>query len=131
MAVKTIENGNKLSISRPISINTNNTHHNNYTSDSDLDKLAQAVAIAETSNCTAGYALTHNNCHGIKKGNTYPCKTKKGSKMCNFETKEESFVAFKVIWGKWYQNPPTMADANKWTGRDRASTWLNNVKSNL
>lgn len=98
-----------------------------------LDNLAHAVAIAETSNCTKGYALTHNNCHGIKKGNTYPCELKAGSKskMCNFGTKEESFTAFKVIWGKWYHNPPTLRDAKIWSGNDRPTTWLNNVNNNL
>jgi len=29
----------------------------------DLDRLARAVAMAETNNCTKGYGLTHNNCH--------------------------------------------------------------------
>lgn len=99
-----------------------------------LDKLARAVAIAETSNCTKGYALTHNNCHGIKKGNTYPCKLKAGSRsrMCHFATKEESFVAFKVIWAKWYKNHiPTKANADVWTGKDRADTWLKHVKASL
>lgn len=97
-----------------------------------LDKLAHAVAIAETSGCTKGYAVTHNNCHGIKKGNTYPCQTKGKSRMCNFSTKEESFVAFKVIWAKWYKNHvPTKANAIRWTGNDRADTWLKHVKANL
>ena len=39
----------------------------------DLDRLAKAVAMAETNNCTKGYGKTHFNCHGIKSGNTYPC----------------------------------------------------------
>lgn len=99
---------------------------------SGLDKLAYAVAVAETSNCTKGYGVTHKNCHGIKKGNTYPCTTKKGSRMCNFASTDESFKAFKIIWEKWYKNPvPTMANANTWTGRDRAKTWLKHVKANL
>ena len=28
----------------------------------DLDRLARAVAIAETGNCTKGYGKTYNNC---------------------------------------------------------------------
>jgi hypothetical protein len=99
-----------------------------------LDNLAHAVAVAETSNCTAGYALSHNNCHGIKKGNTYPCKLKPGSKskMCYFKDRAESFKAFKIIWAKWYKNiPPTRANADIWTGKDRAATWLKHVKANL
>jgi hypothetical protein len=94
-----------------------------------MDKLSYAVAVAETSNCTLGYGVSHNNCHGIKKGNTYPCKTKGRSKMCNFATKEESFTAFKVIWKKWYGGMPTLHTAGHWTGNDNAVTWMSNVKS--
>lgn len=39
----------------------------------DLDRLARAVAIAETGNCTKGYGKTYNNCFGIKSGRTAPC----------------------------------------------------------
>lgn len=28
----------------------------------DLDRLAKAVAMAETNNCTKGYGKTYNNC---------------------------------------------------------------------
>lgn len=28
----------------------------------DLDRLARAVAMAETNNCTKGYGKTYNNC---------------------------------------------------------------------
>lgn len=31
--------------------------------DFDIDKLARAVAMAETGNCTKGYGKTHFNCH--------------------------------------------------------------------
>jgi hypothetical protein len=30
--------------------------------DFDLDRLARAVAMAETNNCTKGYGKTYNNC---------------------------------------------------------------------
>lgn len=93
----------------------------------DIDKLALAVAKAETGNCTTGYWVTHNNCHWIKSGNTYPCKTRSGSRMCVFKDTEESFTAFKVIWGKWYKKMPNLVSANAWTGKDRAVTWLYNV----
>lgn len=93
-----------------------------------LDKLAHAVSVAETSGCKKGYALSHNNCFGIKKGNTYPCKTKKGSRMCNFSSQAESFIAFKVIWSKVYGGGfPTRAQAAKWTGNQTPSNWLANV----
>jgi len=32
----------------------------------DLDKLAKAVAIAETGNCTKGYGKEYFNCFGIR-----------------------------------------------------------------
>lgn len=52
--------------------------------------------------------------------------------MCAFKTKEESFEAFKIIWAKWYKNPvPTMANAETWTGKDRARTWLKHVRASL
>jgi len=111
---------------------TNPTPKTSTPKEDPLDKLARAVAIAETYNCTKGYGVTHNNCFGIKKGNTYPCQTKGKSRMCNFSTKEESFVAFKVIWAKWYKNHiPNKANAIRWTGNDRADTWLKHVKANL
>lgn len=84
------------------------------------------MSIAETGGCKTGYALTHNNCHGIKSGNTYPCNAPKG-KMCKFKNKEESFIAFKVIWMKWYKTVPTMAQAKNWTGDDRKEDWRRNV----
>lgn len=93
----------------------------------DLDRLALAVAKAETGNCTEWYGVTHHNCHGIKSGNTYPCKTRPGSKMCIFKDNEESFIAFKVIWGKWYKTMPNLKTAQIWTGKDKSVSWLYNV----
>lgn len=98
----------------------------------DLDKLARAVAIAETSNCTEGYGVVYNNCFGIKNGNTVPCEKIGRSNMCIYEKPEDSYEAFKIIWSRWYKNnPPTLANAKTWTGDDRSKTWLANVKSNL
>ena len=86
------------------------------------------MARHETASCTKGYGVTHRNCFGIKKGNTYPCQTKKGSKMCNFSSHEESFKAFKIIWAKVYGGKfPNLALAKKYSGNDRAQIWLNNV----
>lgn len=93
----------------------------------DMDKLARAVAIAETGNCTKGYGKTHFNCHGIKSGNTYPCPWTPKGKMCKFKDKEESFIAFKVIWGKWYKIHPNLVSAQRWTGHDNAVRWLYHV----
>lgn len=84
-----------------------------------LDKLAVAVAVAETSNCTTGMALTKNNCHGIM---TWASGRRTGRW---FATRAESFAAFKSLWTRLYGGRfPTMADAKRYTGNDRAATWL-------
>lgn len=93
----------------------------------DIDRLARAVAMAETGNCTKGYWKTHFNCHGIKSGNTYPCPWTPKGKMCKFKDKEESFTAFKVIWMRWYKTLPTHAQAVRWTGADSSTTWRKHV----
>lgn len=92
----------------------------------DLDKLAHAVAFAESTHCKNAY---HNNCHGIKSGNTYPCPWTPKGQMCKFKTQEESFRAFKVIWAKWYKTYPTNKQALTWTGWDKTVTWQNHVSS--
>ena len=89
----------------------------------DLDKLARAVAFAESASCKNAWK---NNCHGIKSGNTYPCKQKKGE-MCQFSDTAESTRAFKVIWGKWYKTFPTRKQALAWTGGDKTDIWLDHV----
>ena len=70
--------------------------------DFDLDRLARAVAMAETNNCTKGYGKTYNNCFGIKNGNTAPCPKVGKNKMCIYEKPEDSYIAFKKIWQRWY-----------------------------
>jgi hypothetical protein len=93
-----------------------------HAADFDLDKLAHAVAVAETGNCTTGMALTRNNCHGImawKNGRRYGR---------SFKTMGESFAAFKDLWTRLYGGRfPTMADARKYAGPTDASNWLANV----
>jgi hypothetical protein len=93
----------------------------------DIDKLAYAVAMAETHNCTEGYGLEYNNCMGIKNGNTAPCTKIGRNRMCIYERPEDSYAAFKKIWSKWYDGLPTLKKAQKWSGNDRAQTWLRNV----
>lgn len=89
----------------------------------DLDKLARAVAFAESTSCKNAWK---NNCHGIKSGYTYPCKQKKGE-MCQFSDTAESTRAFKVIWSKWYKTFPTRQQALVWTGGDKTDIWLAHV----
>lgn len=93
----------------------------------DLDKLAYAVAMAETSGCTKGYGSSYNNCFGIKNGNTAPCPKVGRNRMCIYERKEDSYAAFKKIWAKWYRTYPTRALASKWTGNDHPDRWLRAV----
>ncbi len=84
----------------------------------DLDKLAYAVAMAETGDCTAsrGSALL-NNCHGFKvKG-----------KFLAFKTKEESYEYFKKMWLRNYGDRfPTSYDARRYTA-GTGERWLNVV----
>ena len=93
----------------------------------DINKLAYAVAMQETKNCTLGYWLTHNNCFWIKHGNTVPCPWVPKMAMCKFNSPEESYEAFKIIWQKWYTWMPNYAKAKRWSWDDRASIWLKNV----
>jgi hypothetical protein len=87
----------------------------------DLDRLAYAVAIAETGGCKKGSAISHNNCFGI-------ITWKYGKRRFKYySNKEESYKDFKRIWSKYYKVYPTIKEAVKWTGNDRASIWLNNV----
>ena len=70
--------------------------------DFDLDRLARAVAMAETNNCTKGYGKEYSNCFGIRNGNTAPCPKIGRNKMCIYEKPEDSYIAFKKIWQRWY-----------------------------
>jgi len=94
----------------------------------DLSKLAKAVARHETGNCTAGYGKLYNNCHGIKSGRTAPCPRVGKNNMCIYSNPSQSYEAFKKIWPKVYGDRlPTLADAQTYSGRDKARAWLKNV----
>ncbi len=92
-----------------------------------INKLAYAVAMQETKNCTLGYWKTHNNCFWIKHWNTVPCPWVPKLAMCKFNSPDESYEAFKIIWQKWYWWMPNLEKAERWTWKDRASIWLANV----
>jgi len=93
----------------------------------DIDRLARAVAMAETGNCTKWYGKTYNNCFGIKNGRTAPCPKVGKSKMCIYEKPEDSYKAFKTIWAKWYAWKPNLKMAQRWTWHDNAVRWLSHV----
>lgn len=94
----------------------------------DIDKLAYAVSMAETSGCTKGYGKEYNNCFGIKNGSIAPCEKIGRNRMCVYEKTEDSFEAFKKIWSQGYGTRfPTYKDAQAYSGNDRPDTWLSNV----
>ena len=92
-----------------------------------LDALAKAVAKHETASCTKGYGAEYNNCFGIKNGNTAPCEQIGRNRMCIYNHPDESYEAFKIIWSRWYGEMPTYTSAKRYSGNDRAGTWLANV----
>lgn len=93
-----------------------------------ISKLAYAVAMAETHDCTLGYGEMYNNCFGIKRGSIVPCETGQNN-MCIFGSKDEAYAAFREIWTKGYGGEfPSYRAAQVWTGNDSPDTWLENVK---
>tara|TARA_R100000656_G_C3951495_1_gene128552 strand:+ start:1261 stop:1632 length:372 start_codon:yes stop_codon:yes gene_type:complete len=93
----------------------------------DIERLAYAISWAETSNCTEGTGLTHNNCFGLRQSSIVPC-TLGRSNFCIYETPAESFKAFRKIWEEGYGGRyPTRKDAEVWTNNDRVDNWLSIV----
>ena len=54
----------------------------------DLDALARAVAVAETSGCSKGVGKSRNNCFGIRRHGEF----------VRYASREESFADFKQLW---------------------------------
>lgn len=95
----------------------------------DLDKIAYAIAMAETKNCTLGYGKMYNNCFGIKNGGTAPCEKIGRNNMCIYKSPADSYKSFKKIWVNVYGGGlPTTRMAAKWTGNDNPITWKKNVE---
>lgn len=87
----------------------------------DLDKLAHAVAVAETEDCTTGTGVSRNNCHGI-----FQCGPT-GCEPVAFASKEDSTKAFKELWMRNYGNHfPTEEDARRYVDSD-AVEWYQTV----
>lgn len=94
----------------------------------DLNKLAKAVAWAETHDCQLGYGSMYSNCFGIKNGSIAPCAKVGNNRMCVYNAPHESYEAFYKIWQLGYGGQfPSYAAAQSWTGNDRPDTWLANV----
>ncbi len=94
----------------------------------DMDKLAYAIRMAETGDCTKGYGLEYNNCYGIKNGSIAPCEEIGRNRMCMYKKPEDSTEAFKQIWIKGYGGQfPSYKAAQVWTGSSNPQAWINNV----
>lgn len=94
----------------------------------DYYDLAYAVAMAETGNCKLGFWKEYNNCFWIKNWNIAPCKKIWRARTCIYNNPSESYEAFKKIWKTYYKRFPDYELAVRWTGNDRADTWLKHVK---
>jgi len=81
--------------------------------------------MSETENCTTGIGPSTNNCHGIRNGNTAPCDRVTAGRFCIYESTEESYEAFKLIWSTWYKVLPGEYEASRWSGN--SPVWLENV----
>lgn len=84
-----------------------------------------AVAMHETKNCTDPKAVTsraRNNCHGIMH---WPNGVRTQRRFPNIQASHE---AFKDLWTRKYGGRlPTMKDAEKYSGNDKAKAWHDNV----
>lgn len=94
----------------------------------DLDKLAKAVAFAETASCTDGTGKRRNNCFGIMRF-WLDENGKRHREPKYYKTQADSFKDFKRIWATHYKVVPGVREAHKWTGSDNQDTWLCNVHS--
>jgi hypothetical protein len=84
----------------------------------DLDKLAYAIRVKETADCTTGVGASKNNCYGIRRGGEYVA----------YETPEDSTRDFKEFWHRLYGRFPTIEDAAKYSSPGAAEDWLKTVK---
>ena len=90
--------------------------------DFSIDRLAYAIAQAETQDCTTGMGVTKSNCFGLM---AWPNGVRTGK---TYSSKEESYEDFKRVWTKHYGGFPTWYMAQRWTGNDNPVVWYNNVK---
>ena len=89
----------------------------------DLDRLTlvRAIAYQETSNCTKGVALTHNNCFGTmtwKTGNR---------EFRRFENNQAGYDYTYGLIERMYDGLSLKEMAVKYSGNDRADHWHKNV----
>lgn len=94
----------------------------------DLHRLAYAVSCAETSCGTRGSAVSKRNAVGIMR---FSVKDGKRTRyLAEYDNIEQSLAEFRSIWKRLYGGRcPTLEDAKRWTGNDRAKIWLGHVHS--
>jgi len=88
----------------------------------DYDKLYNAVAVAESGNCSTSWHKAAKNCVSIMSWS--------GGKrhLKQFSSIDDSKTAFKQLWIlKYGDHLPTLQDAIKYTGNDKAYGWLQTV----
>jgi len=86
----------------------------------DVSRLCRAIAEHETHNCRdGGNSVAVNNCHGFRVA----------GKFLPFKDKADSYAKCERLWmsGAYSGGLPTLADAKKYSGNDRATTWQKNV----
>ncbi len=87
----------------------------------DYEKLAHAIAFAETGGCKDSTAKKRNNCVGIMVWNH-------GQRSpAYFASQNESIEKAKQIWMKSYILYPNQKLAAKWTGNDHPDRWITAV----
>jgi len=85
-----------------------------------LDRLAHAVSVAESSGCLRA---RHNNCHGIM-------TWKDGyRRLKRYRTTEDSYEDFKSLWRRKYKAYPDLTLAIRYSGNDKPYTWLSHVNA--
>lgn len=88
----------------------------------DVAKLCRAIAEHETHNCRDKTNSTAvNNCHGIRTWKNGVPHFKR------FASRDGSYTDCERIWTAYYGRFPDLALAKKWSGNDKAQSWLNNV----
>lgn len=87
------------------------------------DKFYEAVAKAESGNCSTKWHKAAKNCVSIM------AWTKGKRHLRQFSSIAESKSYFVKLWKTRYGNKfPTLKEAKKYTGNDKAAIWLSIVK---
>lgn len=87
-----------------------------------IKKLAKAVAMHETKDCTVWNSADRNNCFWIMQWDKSWNRSFK-----KYDTKEDSYNDFMRVRTSYYGWFPTFAKAKKYSWNDRAEHWLRNV----